>query len=87
MELTAMETVQQVSEEADEAEVKALLGRLAFKGTDIEKQVDVLSGGEKARVALARFMMTRGTLLVLDEPTNHLDIPTKEVLEEAVQKF
>lgn len=69
------------------ADLKALLGRMLFSGTAMEKPVRVLSGGEKARLALAKFMCTNGTLLVLDEPTNHLDIPSKEMLEEAIRQF
>ena len=56
-------------------------------GAAMEKKAKVLSGGEKARLAMAKFMLTEGTLLVLDEPTNHLDLPTKETLEEAIEAF
>ena len=68
-------------------DIKALLGRMMFSKASFDKKVGVLSGGEKARLALAKFMLTQGTVLILDEPTNHLDIPSKEMLEEAVRNF
>lgn len=87
LKLSVLETLTRVADEAREDEIKALLGRMMFSRAAFEKKVGVLSGGEKARLALAKFMLTRGTLLVLDEPTNHLDIPSKEMLEQAVRSF
>jgi len=71
----------------DETKIRALLGRFLFKGDSVFKKIRALSGGEKARVALARMMLTPASLLIMDEPTNHLDIPAKEMLEEALQNF
>jgi ATPase subunit of ABC transporter with duplicated ATPase domains len=85
--LTVLETLQEAAPDAKLNDVKALLGRMLFSGSSMEREVGVLSGGEKARLALAKFMLTAGTLLVLDEPTNHLDIPSKETLEEALRAF
>lgn len=83
----AIETLQHAAPDAKLDEIKALLGKMMFNGAAMEKKAKVLSGGEKARLAMAKFMLTEGTLLILDEPTNHLDIPTKETLEEAVEQF
>jgi ATPase subunit of ABC transporter with duplicated ATPase domains len=85
--LTVLETLERAAPDARIDEIKALLGRMLFGGATFDRPVGVLSGGEKARLALAKFMLTRGSLLVLDEPTNHLDIPSKETLEEALRAF
>lgn len=84
---TVIETLVRAAPDAKLNDIKALLGKMLFSGAAMEKQVRWLSGGEKARLALAKFMLTQGTLLVLDEPTNHLDIPSKETLEEAIRLF
>ncbi|PSC69255.1 ABC transporter family [Micractinium conductrix] len=87
LDLNVIETLVRASPDAKLNDIKALLGKMLFSGAGMEKKVGWLSGGEKARLALAKFMLTTGTLLVLDEPTNHLDIPSKETLEEAVRTF
>ena len=84
---TVLETIQGASTGQSYNELRALLGQFLFKGDDVEKKVENLSGGEKARLSLCCMMLNESNLLILDEPTNHLDIPAKEMLEEALQHF
>lgn len=88
LEITVLQTLKDAAPMTTSyEEIRALLGKFLFKGDDVEKQVGALSGGEKARLALAKIMLKPSNVLVLDEPGNHLSISAKEMLEEALQHF
>ena len=70
-----------------ELELRTLLGCFLFSGDDVEKKIKVLSGGEKARVALAKTIVSKANFLLLDEPTNHLDMHSVDLLIEALNKY
>ncbi|NET60709.1 MAG: ABC-F family ATP-binding cassette domain-containing protein [Symploca sp. SIO2E6] len=84
---TVMETIHDEVPDWKNEEVRTLLGQFLFSGETVFKQVVALSGGEKARLALAKMLLRPANLLILDEPTNHLDIPAKEMLEGAIQNY
>jgi ATP-binding cassette, subfamily F, member 3 len=84
---TVIETIHDEVPKWSNEEVRTLLGRFLFSGDTAFKKVESLSGGEKARLALAKMLLRPVNLLILDEPTNHLDIPAKEMLEEALQNY
>lgn len=87
LEKTVMETIHDEVPQWTNEEVRTHLGRFLFTGDMVFKPVAALSGGEKARLALAKMLLRPANLLILDEPTNHLDIPAKEMLEEALQNY
>jgi ATPase subunit of ABC transporter with duplicated ATPase domains len=84
---TVYETLEEAFPLASVGTLKSLGGCFGFSGGDIDKICRVLSGGEKARVVMARLLYDRPNLLVLDEPTNHLDLTTKEMLLAALHDF
>jgi ATP-binding cassette subfamily F protein 3 len=90
-ELPANRTLLEVmeSEAPDEMRprIRAILGAFMFSNDDVFKKVSVLSGGERARLALAVLMLKPINLLILDEPTNHLDLVSKDVLKRAITEF
>jgi ATP-binding cassette subfamily F protein 3 len=82
-----IEEVRSLKRGMGEEEARGLLGRFLFKGDEAFKTVEKLSGGEKARMALLKFLVGETNLLVLDEPTNHLDLASQKVVEEALAKY
>ncbi|MCB0702216.1 MAG: ABC-F family ATP-binding cassette domain-containing protein [Candidatus Kapaibacterium sp.] len=86
-ELTVLDTIANVANEDIRPYVRDLLGAFLFSGDDVQKKVKVLSGGERARLSIARLLLEPTNFLVMDEPTNHLDISSKEILKDALKSF
>ncbi len=86
-EWTVFQEVASVAGDMSQTQLRAMLGAFLFRGDDVLKKVAALSGGEKARLLLCKLMLQKPNLLLLDEPTNHLDIPSRDVLERALNSF
>jgi ATP-binding cassette subfamily F protein 3 len=84
---TLIQEIDSVAPEMLVADIRNYLARFLFSGDDVFKQVAVLSGGERGRLALAKLALGGANLLLLDEPTNHLDIPSQEILQEVLDEF
>ena len=84
---TVFDTLDRVAVGDIRTRLRDILGAFLFRGEDIDKKVKVLSGGERARLAMARMMLEPRNLLVLDEPTNHMDMRSKDILKNALMKY
>jgi ATP-binding cassette subfamily F protein 3 len=85
--LTVLQEVSLRDPEAGQTRVRSILGAFLFSGDDVDKKIGVLSGGERARVALAKLLIKPGNLLLMDEPTNHLDLESSESLAESLTTY
>ncbi|HNW56319.1 MAG TPA: ABC-F family ATP-binding cassette domain-containing protein [Bacteroidales bacterium] len=86
-ERTVLQTIDDIAKGDIRTKIRDMLGAFLFRGDDVEKKVKVLSGGERARLALVKLLLEPANLLVLDEPTNHLDMRTKDILKQALIKY
>src|SRR3954469_16204873 len=84
---TVLDEMKEAGSQKTELELRSMLGCFLFSGDDVEKKIKVLSGGEKARVALAKVIISKANFLMLDEPTNHLDIHSVDLLAESLNKY
>jgi len=85
--ITVLETLEEEVTKDSNVNLRSMLGSFLFSGEDVDKKVSVLSGGEKARLALCKLLLHPYNVLILDEPTNHLDLKSKTVLKEALQEY
>ena len=85
--LTVWETLDRIAVGEVRTKLRDILAQFLFRGEDIDKRVSILSGGERARLGMAKFMLQPYNLLALDEPTNHMDIKSKEILKQALKAY
>lgn len=85
--LTVLETIEEAATEDNAGRVRSILGSFLFSNDEVEKKIKVLSGGERARVALCKLLLEPYNLLIMDEPTNHLDITSKNLLKKALDSY
>ena len=85
--LTVLETIEQAANDLSIGKARSILGSFLFSNDEVSKKIKVLSGGERARVALCKLLLEPYNLLVMDEPTNHLDITSKELLKKALNNY